>query len=77
MPKFHFVDRVVMSAETFESLPIVEGKPEAVIAGRVCKAMIERAGRTCWHMVVRQHQFGAPVYFAQPIVVRVYAAEAA
>lgn len=78
-PAFNFVARVVMSPEDFESLKTVSSRPEAMalMAYEIGKALIERDGRTYWHAVDRQYQFGQPVYFARPIVVRVHRPEPA
>jgi hypothetical protein len=79
-PTFCFLDRVVMSPETFESLQIVCNRPEATATlppRTIGRALIERDGRTCWHAVEWQCSFGRPVHFASEIVVRVYAAEPA
>lgn len=73
--RFCFVDRVVMSPAIFAMLPIVAGKPGSIQGQGAYRALIMRAGRTCWHVVERKFVFGAPVYYASPIVIRAYRAE--
>ena len=67
---FHFKSPVVMSPEVFESLPTVEGRPESVIAGRMCKTLISIDGRARWHVAERVSKSGGAFHVAHPIEVR-------
>jgi hypothetical protein len=63
----------VMSCAEFMALRAVSSAPMAMLARprESCRALI--GGR--WHAVERQYQFGSPVYFANPITIRLKAAE--
>jgi hypothetical protein len=37
------------------------------------RRLYQSSYRTSWHIVERQYQFGQPVYFARPIVIRLSA----
>jgi hypothetical protein len=58
-----------MSCADFKSLRVVSARIAPVYDR--CRALI--GGR--WHVVERQSQFGSPVYFANPITIRLKAAE--
>lgn len=66
------IQRIVLDQHEFESLRITSGEIVSVPAPpeTLCRALIN--GR--WHAVDRQYQFGMPVHFARPIVVRLKAA---
>jgi hypothetical protein len=67
------LERTIVSRDQFEALHVVSSNPQAMLAPpyTVCRALI--AGR--WHAVERQYQFGRPVYFANPITVRLKVVE--
>jgi hypothetical protein len=74
--EFNFLPRTVMSRVTFEGLRLVEGTPTFCAAqSEPCKALIERDGRTFWHVVETEIHHGITFYFASEIVVRAYRAE--
>lgn len=76
-PHWTFLPRVVMSASDFVGLRVVQGFPFVAPPYTLCKALIRQGNRETWHAVDRQYSFGRQLYFARPIVVRVYCAEVA
>lgn len=74
--QFHFLTRVVMSPESYNGLRAVDRAGVSSLApGDQIKALIERDGRTCWHVVEIERAHGMTFYFASEIVVRAYQAE--
>jgi hypothetical protein len=63
-------ERAVMSCDEFTALRVVSS-PNGGPARTVCRALI--GGR--WHAVERQYSCGYPMYFANPITIRLKAAE--